>query len=112
MKATKREQQEAIERLKSWVMPGDTIYCVLAHKSASGMRRIIRFCKITTSQESGRQETWELSHNIATALEYGYDNRHEGVIVNGCGMDMGFSVVYNLSDKLFTDGYQLKHSWL
>jgi hypothetical protein len=112
MKATKQEQQDAIERLKSWVMPGDTIYCVLAHKSVSGMRRVIRFYKITGSNKSGKQETWELSGNIAKALEYGYNDSYGGVVVNGCGMDMGFSVVYNLSDKLFTDGYQLTSSWL
>lgn len=109
---TNTERQEAIDRLKSWLTPGDTIYCVLAHKSASGMRRVIRFYKITTSAETGKQETWELSGNIAKALEYGYNDQHEGVVVNGCGMDMGFSVVYNLSDKLFTDGYQLTSSWL
>ena len=112
MKATKQEQQYAIKRLKSWVMPGDTIYCVLAHKSASGMRRVIRFYKIATSAETGEQETWDLSGNIAKALEYGYNEKYEGVIVNGCGMDMGFHVVYSLSDKLFTDGYQLTSSWL
>ena len=112
MKATKQEQQDAIERLKSRVMPGDTIYCVLAHKSVSGMQRVIRFYKITTSSETGKQETWELSGNIAEALEYGYNEKYEGVIVNGCGMDMGFHVVYSLSDKLFTDGYQLTSSWL
>jgi hypothetical protein len=112
MKATKQEQQAAIERLKSWVMPGDTIYCVLAHKSASGMQRIIRFYKITSSNESGKQETWELSFNIAKALEYGYNDKREGVTVNGCGMDMGFHVVYSLSDKLFGNGYLLHSSWL
>jgi hypothetical protein len=112
MKATKTEQQEAIERLKSWVMPGDTIYCVLARVSQSGMRRVIRFYKITTSAESGKQEVWSLAWNIAKALDCGYDDKKEGVIVNGCGMDMGFHVVYSLSDMLFTDGYQLTSSWL
>jgi hypothetical protein len=111
MKATKQEQSDAIERLKSWIQPGDTIYCVLAHKSASGMRRVIRFYKII-SNEAGKPETWELSYNIAKALEYGYNDRYDGVIVNGCGMDMGFHVVYSLSDKLFADGYQLTSSWL
>lgn len=112
MKATKQEQQAAIERLKQWVQPGDTIYCVLAHVSTSGMRRVIRFYKIVTSQETGKQETWCLGWNIAKALEYGYNDKREGVVVNGCGMDMGFHVVYSLSDKLFADGYLLKSSWL
>lgn len=107
MKATKKEQQEALGRLKGWIQPGDTIYCVLAHCSDSGMRRVIRFCKITN-----RQQVWDLSWNIARALECGYNDRYSGVVVNGCGMDMGFHVVYSLSDWLFADGYQLKHSWL
>lgn len=112
MKVTNTEQEEALERLKQWVQPGDTIYCVLAHVSQSGMRRIIRFYKIATSQETGKQETWALSWNVAKALHFGYDEKKEGVIVNGCGMDMGFHVVYNLSNALFADGHQLTHSWL
>jgi hypothetical protein len=107
------KKHEALERLKSWVMPGDTVYCVLASKSASGMRRTIRFYKIATSRETGHQETWDLSGNIADALEYGYNDKREGVTVNGCGMDMGFHVVYSLSTLLFDgDGYQLHSSWL
>ena len=112
MKVTKQEQQAAAERLSTWVMPGDTIYCVLARVSRSGMRRVIRFYKISASAETGKNETSDLSWNIAKALEYGYDEKKDGVVVNGCGMDMGFHVVYSLSDKLFTDGYQLKSSWL
>jgi hypothetical protein len=34
------------------------------------------------------------------------------VKVHGCGMDMGFHAVYELSGALFGDGYSLKHKWL
>jgi hypothetical protein len=33
-------------------------------------------------------------------------------LVQGCGMDMGFHVVYSLSQTLFNDGYALKQRWL
>ena len=32
--------------------------------------------------------------------------------VGGCGMDMGFHLVYTLSRELFDDGYYVKHEWL
>lgn len=71
------------------------------------MRRVIRFYKLTG------HDTWTLAGNISDALGYGYDDKHEGCIVNGCGMDMGFAVVYSLSAKLYSgDGYQLHSSWL
>ena len=42
----------------------------------------------------------------------------DGLVVKGCGMDMGFHVVYTLSSLLFRDtakgdaGYCLNHAWL
>jgi hypothetical protein len=35
-----------------------------------------------------------------------------GIRVGGCGMDMGFHLVYTLSRALFDDGYYVKHEWL
>jgi hypothetical protein len=43
-------------------------------------------------------------------------NGHRAIRVNGCGMDMGFHLVYNLASVLFHGqegaGYMLKQSWL
>jgi hypothetical protein len=38
--------------------------------------------------------------------------KNEGVIVNGCGMDMGGHLVSSLSRALFDDERALKYEWL
>lgn len=40
------------------------------------------------------------------------DHEHNGIKVEGAGMDMGFHLVYSLSQRLFGDGYKLSHRWL
>ncbi len=47
-----------------------------------------------------------LSYWIAKATGETYDNKRECLSVGGCGMDMGFHVVYNLSCALFRDKFQ------
>jgi hypothetical protein len=53
---------------------------------------------------------------LAADLLEGYDERHEGAKAHGCGMDMGFHLVYNLSSVLFAGqeraGYALKQGWI
>jgi hypothetical protein len=60
------------------------------------------------AQDKG--ETWNVSGQVARALGWRYDN-HDGVTVKGCGMDMGFHLVYSLSQALYgaREGYALKH---
>jgi hypothetical protein len=92
------DQQDAITYLKTQLSPGDTVYCVLRHVSRSGMMRHIDFYKMT---DDGPQ--W-LSPNVAEALDY--PTSDSGALkVGGCGMDMGFHVVYTLSRTLFRDGW-------
>lgn len=106
-KATKAEQDEALERLRGWVKPGDTVWCVLRHRSASGMYRAIDFYTITPDREraEGVSIGW-LSYNIAKALGMRFDEKHEAVGVSGAGMDMGFHVVYTLAYTLWPDGFR------
>jgi hypothetical protein len=94
-----KERDEAIERLREWVKPGDTIYTILRHKSSSGMSRVIDMLKI----EDNRVMT--LGWNAAKALGDRFDNDREGVRVSGAGMDMGFHLVMNLGYVLFPDGF-------
>lgn len=84
----------------------------------------------------GREAIAELGRNALTTIDYwaaralGYRiGKHGGIVVGGCGMDMGFHLVYNLGRTLWptgTDnphgrrnghpdsdgGYALKHGWL
>lgn len=59
---------------------------------------------IARLRENG--EPTYLGYNAAVAMGDRYDRDNEGIRVGGCGMDMGFHVVYNLSRTLFRDGYE------
>lgn len=95
----KAEKAEACDRLRDLVKPGERVYCVLRHVSASGMQRRIDFYSIGEDKRP-----LYLSGYIATALGM---RRHDkqGLVVNGCGMDMGFHVVYELARTLWPEGY-------
>jgi hypothetical protein len=105
MKYTKAEIELAKARLLEVLEPGDNVYCLLNHVSRSGMYRAIRLIKIKNG------EPYDLSWHAAKLLE-GYDKNHNACRASGCGMDMGFHLVYNLSYQLFGNGYALKQSWL
>ena len=114
MAVSKKEQQEARERLRKWIKPGDTIYCILRHVSRSGMTRVIDLVKVSDDGEILR-----IGYNAAKAVGWPYDREREGVRVSGCGMDMGFHLVYCLAHALFFGdtasedaGYSLTHRWL
>jgi len=111
----KAEQKQAIEELQELLHPGDTVYTILRHISASGMMRVIDTYIIRDNQPL------RLSWKIAKAIDHTYDRKHEGIKVTGCGMDMGYHIVHNLSSMLFCnpdgsyshDGaYALNHRWM
>lgn len=93
------EQQEAIKELKKLLKAGDTVYTQLNHVSRSGMSRAISLKIIR--QNKPRDITWLVSR----AADYPIDPNHDGLKVGGGGMDMGFSVVYNLSAVMFPNGF-------
>ena len=118
MKAILTEKQEAIARLKSWLKPGDTVYTIVRHVSRSGMMREISAIKLEMNKTRKEIQPIYLSYNIAKALGWTMAKGNDAVKVGGCGMDMGFHLVYTLSKVLFADklktdaGYALKQAWL
>ncbi len=98
-KARKAEQQEAIAKLRKLLKPGDTVYTVLRHVSKSGMRRRIDLYLLKDG------EPFFLTGYAAKAMDYRWDDRGGGIITDGCGMDMGFSLVYNLGRYLYPEGF-------
>ena len=92
--------------LHDMVKEGDTVYTVLRHVSRSGMLRVIDLIAIRGN------EPWHCGYNAAEVLGRSYDRNREGIKISGCGMDMGFALVYDLAHVLFGNGYALKHSWL
>lgn len=96
----KAERQEAIARLREEIRPGDKIYTILRHRSRSGMQRSISLIQIDAQ---GTAREWD--YLAARAMGDRIDNVNGGIKVGGCGMDMGFHIVYNLGRTLFPDGF-------
>ena len=99
------EREEAIAVLRAVLKPGDTVYTQLKHVSRSGMLRTIQAVRIRSCDERGNVAAFWLGWHVAKVLAYPFDEQREGVKVAGCGMDMGFHLVYNLSARLFPDGF-------
>ena len=93
------ERQEAVERLRGWLKPGDTVFTILRHVSRSGMTRHIGVVVLRDGVDL------HPNYAIAAACDYRLNKNGDGLVVGGCGMDMGFALVYELSRVLFPDGF-------
>ena len=55
----------------------------------------------------GKMEKYWLSYWIAKAIDFSFATKKpEGIKVGGCGMDVGFEVVYNLGRVLYPNGVE------
>lgn len=105
---TKKEKEkiEAIEHLKKYINKGDTLYTSVQKVSTSGMYRHIKVIGI--KENSPLFFSWY----VATATGYPYKEKTNAVGVGGCGMDMGFHLIYTLSQILYKDGYAIQQRWI
>ncbi len=101
------ERQEKIERMRELVKPGDTLYTICDHVSKSGMSRAIRVVLPVTVERDGKQEIDHLHPNYLIAQILGLKQREgkDAMTVGGCGMDMGFHLIYSLGRALWPDGF-------
>lgn len=119
--AAKQEREKAIGELRKILKPGQTVYTVLRHVSASGMSRAISLCVVDGP------EFRSIDFHVRRTLGYTFDQKHGGLKVGGCGMDMGFHMVYSLGRVLWPEGvggsktqgagerdggYALRHEWV
>jgi len=82
------------------------IYTILRHVSNSGMLRVIDVYAIRNNQR-----IW-LTPLVGKLTGYPRDKKRDGLRVGGCGMDMGFSIVYSFSRYVFPTGfYYKKNEW-
>lgn len=122
-KAQKSEQAEAIAQLREWIKPGDTVYTILDNVSRSGMSRAIRVVLLSPAgtgvesvapggkvtdyvrRDSIHCEATHPNWAVGKALGIRHWKRNgreqDALVVGGCGMDMGFSLVYELSSVLY-----------
>lgn len=104
MKVTKEDRQHALEILTRLATEGQTVYSVLRSVSRSGMQRKIDFYVI--------QDNRPMFLSWAISKVCGYAQKDGALVVNGCGMDMGFSVVYDLGMELYGKGNCLRQEWI
>lgn len=85
---SKQVQQETIQELTKILdsINTDTIYTVLRHVSSSGMQREISIRMIDA------ERIISLDWLVSNALGYRI-GKHNGLVVKGCGMDMGHHLV-------------------
>lgn len=99
----KSDKIDSINYLEKLLGEGDVIYTSLAKVSNSGMYRHIKPFVIKDNK------LLCLTWYVAQALEYPYKEKTHAVGINGCGMDMGFSLIDNLSRKL---NIKLNQQWI
>lgn len=88
---------QAIADLESILKPGDTLYTTLRNVSRSGMQRVIDVHLIRDGEPR-----W-LGYTIAKALDRRFDDRKQGIVIGGCGMDLGFEIVYSVGRVCFPE---------
>lgn len=115
-KYSKEEVEKARTRLLELLKPGDKVFCILRHVSRSGMMRLISPVIFRAHEVEppsiGVLGAIHLDNPVAAVLDWPSKGTGEGIKVTGCGMDMGFHLVYSLSWALFKDGYALKNEWI
>lgn len=117
-------QEQAKKHLRTMLKPGMTVSTILNHCSSSGMSR-----SISAVIANKKGEIIKLDYWIAQAKGEHIDEKHGGLKMSGCGMDMGFALVYSLGQMLWPNGtkkphgtrngapdsdggYALRHTWL
>ena len=116
VKITKADKAEAEERLRELFdeLPKKTAYTVTRKVSASGMTRRISVFVVDTDGDLR-----DISYYVGAVLGWSITDvmGHRTVRVDGCGMDMGFHLVYSLSYALYRAdgveraGYVIRHEW-
>lgn len=106
------DKMNAIEKLRK-LLPKDTvIYTVLRHVSRSGMFRAIDMLIV----EDGKIRMIPPYLLEEAGFPYKLYPKRRGYRVEGCGMDMGFSIVYSLSSLIYgmddRGGYALVQQWI
>ena len=109
-----KEREDALDTLKRRFPQGSTVYTILRKVSRSGMQRHISVVALYVDDNG---EASSLHPNYSAAILTGYRNvrrglGYDGLILNGCGTDMGYEIAYALGQALYGDGYALKHRWL
>lgn len=97
-----------------------TVYTQVNHVSKSGMSRSISLYIPAYDKSSKRKYICKLDYHVKDILGHSIDKNSGGLRVYGCGMDMGFDLVYRLSHRVYNNrkkyngdlAYKLRQEWL
>ena len=97
-------KDESAAYLKTIIKPGDEVKTILRRCSRSGMSR--RISLVIAVGGDVQDITWHAARAMGEKVKQGGQwVQDAGLVVGGCGMDMGFHVVYNLGRCLYPDGF-------
>ena len=110
-KTTQKANLESRAFLKEHLAKGSTVSTNLVKVSRDGMSRSLAAFIVIDG------EIRNVSRQVAETIGYRFSVAKNAVLVPGCGMDMGFHLVYVLSSTLFNEeieqlGYALKQKWI
>jgi hypothetical protein len=100
--------QEQLDGFREMLKPGMDIYTVLHHVSQSGMCRHIGLLVV----DNGKIINVTYIACRVLGLKRASDG---GAVISGCGMDMGFEIVYELGRVLYaavSPSLSFNHKWL
>lgn len=99
-KEVEEKRQKNLEYLRSVLPPGSYVYTVLRSVSRSGMSRVIDCFRI------GDDGPVWIAPAVASVTRSRLSNKHQGIHMGGCGMDMGFALVNELAYYLYPNGFE------
>lgn len=134
-------REQSATRLRELLKPGQTVYTCLRSRSSSGMSRRISVHVAIMAERYGAPDKRRANgyrmirvpviHDITADVGevIGERMKDGALLIGGCGMDMGFDVVYRLGAHLWPHGtkkphgkrngepdrdggYALKHEWV
>ena len=100
MKYAKDEVERSVSRLHDELHPGEDVYTIIRHVSRSGMSRSIDVLIVRGGQ------LLNVTYDASRLLGDRIDQNHGGIVRGGCGMDMGFDLVYSMGRRLWPDGFE------
>ena len=104
-------KEHAYTVLRVLVPAGSAVYTATLHTARGGMSRRIALL-IPIVDYKGRGAIANISGYAREVLDLKDDRWPGAVRIDGCGMDMGFDLVYRLATALYGDGRALRHEWI
>jgi hypothetical protein len=101
MKTKNKDYLNSEKYLKKLFARNTRVYTSIKRVSSSGMSRHIKV--MVARKDRIIDITWHVGHITG----YNLNKDTWALVVGGCGMDMGFHLIYSLSCALYPKGYKL-----